>query len=52
MKEITINLNDEIRKVIVEPNDILLDVLRDKLGITSPKCGCDPRGLRRLRCSS
>jgi len=41
MTEISITLNDEVRKVYVEPNDILLDVLRDKLGVTSPKCGCD-----------
>jgi len=34
-------LNDEIRTVEVEPNEILLDVLRDKLGMKSPKCGCD-----------
>lgn len=25
----------------VAPNEILLEVLRDKLGIKSPKCGCD-----------
>jgi len=41
MKKISINLNDEIRYVLVEPNDVLLDVLRDKLGIKSPKSGCE-----------
>ena len=41
MQEITLTLNNERRKVLVEPNDVLLDVLRDKLGIKSPKCGCD-----------
>ncbi len=41
MKKITIKLNGEYRTAFVEPNDVLLDVLRDKLGITSPKRGCD-----------
>ena len=41
MKKISINLNGETRYVHVEPNDVLLDVLRDKLGIKSPKSGCE-----------
>ena len=41
MPEIQFTLNGERRTVNIEPNDILLDVLRDKLGIKSPKCGCD-----------
>lgn len=41
MKKISINLNGETRVVHVEPEETLLSVLRDKLGITSPKCGCD-----------
>jgi carbon-monoxide dehydrogenase small subunit len=41
MKKIKINLNHEFRTLYVEPNDLLLDVLRDKLGVKSPKCGCD-----------
>lgn len=41
MKKIHIKLNGERRSALVEPNDILLDVLRDKLGAKSPKCGCD-----------
>ncbi len=41
MPEITIKLNNEIRSVNVEPNEILLDVLRDKLGFKTPKHGCD-----------
>jgi aerobic carbon-monoxide dehydrogenase small subunit len=41
MKQITLIVNDEQRQVYVEPNDVLLDVLRDKLGVKSPKCGCD-----------
>ena len=34
-------LNNEKRSVEVQPNETLLDVLRDKLGVKSPKCGCD-----------
>ena len=41
MKKISINLNGEERFVHIEPNDVLLDVLRDKLGIKSPKSGCE-----------
>src|SRR5512136_633093 len=41
MQEITLTLNNEKRMLHVEPSDVLLDVLRDKLGIKSPKCGCD-----------
>jgi len=41
MKKISIKLNGETRFVHVEPNEILLDVLRDKIGVKSPKCGCD-----------
>lgn len=40
-KNIKFKLNGEYVNVNVEPNDILLDVLRDKLGVKSPKCGCD-----------
>ena len=38
---ITFTLNGEVRSLDVEPWEILLEVLRDKLGIKSPKCGCD-----------
>jgi carbon-monoxide dehydrogenase small subunit len=41
MAKLTFTLNKEIRTVEVEPNETLLDVLRDKLGVKSPKCGCD-----------
>jgi len=41
MKKITIKLNGEMRSVFVDPTETLLDVLRDKLGMKSPKCGCD-----------
>jgi aerobic-type carbon monoxide dehydrogenase small subunit (CoxS/CutS family) len=41
MKEISLNLNFELRQVAVQANETLLDVLRDKLGVKSPKCGCE-----------
>lgn len=41
MEKITFKLNNEKRSIEVEPTDILLEVLRDKLGMKSPKCGCD-----------
>ena len=40
-KTITLKLNGESRSLEVEPSDILLEVLRDKLGIKSPKIGCE-----------
>ncbi len=41
MRKIKLSVNFEPREAWVEPNEILLDVLRDKLGIKSPKCGCE-----------
>jgi len=38
---ITFVLNEETRAVEVEPNDVLLDILREKLGVKSPKVGCE-----------
>jgi carbon-monoxide dehydrogenase small subunit len=40
-KRITLKLNNEMRNVDVLPSDILLDVLREKLGVKSPKIGCE-----------
>ena len=39
--EINVIVNGEERKIHVLPNETLLDVLRYKLGITSPKSGCE-----------
>jgi aerobic-type carbon monoxide dehydrogenase small subunit (CoxS/CutS family) len=41
MKKISFTLNGETRYVYIDNSDILLEVLRDKLGVKSPKCGCD-----------
>lgn len=38
---ITLKLNGELRTVEVEPGDILLDVLRERFAIKSPKIGCE-----------
>ena len=40
-QEIKFTLNGEAIALDVNPNEILLEVLRDKLGVKSPKCGCD-----------
>ena len=40
-KQVTLKLNGETRRIDVEPNDILLDVLRESLGVKSPKIGCE-----------
>jgi carbon-monoxide dehydrogenase small subunit len=40
-KQITLKLNNETRILDVEPGDILLDVLREMLGVKSPKIGCE-----------
>jgi len=39
-KIIEFTLNGMKREIEVEPTDILLDVLRDRLGVKSPKYGC------------
>lgn len=39
-KRIEFTLNGMKREIEVEPTDILLDVLRDRLGVKSPKYGC------------
>jgi len=38
---IHLKLNGIARSLDVEPNDVLLDVLRVDLGVKSPKVGCD-----------
>lgn len=40
-KEINFVLNGERVNLEVAPDEILLEVLRDKLGVKSPKCGCN-----------
>jgi carbon-monoxide dehydrogenase small subunit len=39
--EIEFKLNGDVKRLDVEANDVLLDVLRCRLGIKSPKVGCD-----------
>jgi carbon-monoxide dehydrogenase small subunit len=38
---IELRVNGEIYEVSVKPNETLLDVLRDKIGLTGTKKGCD-----------
>ena len=40
-QRITLTVNGEVRTVEVESHDILLDVLRNQLGVKSPKIGCE-----------
>ena len=40
-KEINFVLNGEKVSLEVSPGEILLEVLREKLGVKSPKCGCN-----------
>jgi carbon-monoxide dehydrogenase small subunit len=40
-KKISFALNGRRVRIDVEPQEILLEVLRDRLGVKSPKCGCD-----------
>ena len=39
--EITMTVNGEVLDLGVVPADVLLDVLRDGLGVKSPKVGCE-----------
>ena len=40
-KRITVTINNERRSLDVEPSDVLLDILRETLGVKSPKIGCE-----------
>jgi carbon-monoxide dehydrogenase small subunit len=40
MKEIEFTINGERRKLVVEPNELLLNVIRGDLGLTGTKYGC------------
>ena len=40
-KIITLNVNDDNYEIAVNPNDTLLEVLRDELKLTGTKKGCD-----------
>lgn len=40
-KEIKFTLNGETITIEVSPNEVLLEVLQYRLGVKSPKCGCD-----------
>jgi aerobic-type carbon monoxide dehydrogenase small subunit (CoxS/CutS family) len=41
MKTISLVLNGRRLQLDVQPHEVLLDVLRYRLGVKSPKCGCD-----------
>lgn len=39
-KEIEFTINGKRKKLFVKPNELLLNVIREKLGLTGPKYGC------------
>ncbi|MDX9958758.1 MAG: (2Fe-2S)-binding protein [Spirochaetia bacterium] len=39
--DLHLNVNGEDRRVAAQPGDTLLRLLREKLGLTGPKCGCE-----------
>jgi carbon-monoxide dehydrogenase small subunit len=39
--ELILHVNGEERRAVVRPGDTLLRVLREKLGLTGAKCGCE-----------
>ena len=39
-KNIFITLNTEKREISVLPNELLINVIREELGLTGTKCGC------------
>lgn len=39
--EVTLRVDGEERRLVVDTRTVLLDALRERLGITSPKKGCD-----------
>jgi aerobic carbon-monoxide dehydrogenase small subunit len=40
-RTISLSLNGHVVTCNVQPHEILLDVLRYRIGVKSPKCGCD-----------
>ena len=40
-RAIELNINGDTHELLVGPNDTLLEVLREKLGLMGTKCGCD-----------
>ena len=40
-RTISLTVNEEKWTVEVEPTDVLLDVLRSRIGVKSPKIGCE-----------
>lgn len=40
-QDIVLNINGDTYELLVSPNQTLLEVLRDKLGLTGTKRGCD-----------
>ena len=41
IQKIILNVNNEDRELVIKPSDTLLRVLREKLGLTGTKIGCE-----------
>lgn len=41
IQKITLDINNEKREVIIEPSETLLRVIREKMGLTGTKNGCE-----------
>ena len=39
--DLHLTVNGEIRRIAARPGDTLLRLLREKMGLTGPKCGCE-----------
>ena len=44
MKQISLTINGQGHQFVVSPEQVLLDILRDDLGLTGAKQGCDRKG--------
>jgi xanthine dehydrogenase YagT iron-sulfur-binding subunit len=50
--DVTLRINGTSHSLALEPRFTLLDTLRDRLGLTGTKNGCDQRSCGASRCSS
>jgi aldehyde oxidoreductase len=44
MERVRLRINGVWRQIVVEPDRVLLDVLREDLGLTGAKQSCDRKG--------
>ena len=49
---VSFTLNGRLQEIDVEPHELLLDVIRDRLGLTGAKRSCDVQVAALARCWS